>query len=364
MRVAPDSNARRGPGAAARRRSSDLRETDPDLDYRARRGSSPCPARGPIPRAGSCARSSAPGRSARARRTSRSRNGQRRLRRGDPAQQRASRPRGSACRRPRRRARSRGFSMGVADEESMCRLAPVPGPAAMSRLRAELAARSDSHDDAETPRLDGSPPRPTEPRQTGAALARPPRLGDLAQVRGRGPRLPQLLVPGDVEQARQGAKPLAVTLAGEKIMLIREKGVVRALHDRCPHRGVPASAIPMASQELPGHVDLLLPRLDVRPRDRRARRGDHRRPRVAHLRQGRRADLPRRGAARPRLRLAGRRRARRRSRTTSRRSCSRRRPSSWAGSPRGRATGASAPRTASTTATPSTCTATRSGRSA
>jgi len=45
-------------------------------------------------------------------------------------------------------------------------------------------------------------------------------------------------------------KPLPITLAGEKVMLIREKGVVRALHDRCPHRGVPLSH-PMASQEFP-----------------------------------------------------------------------------------------------------------------
>jgi phenylpropionate dioxygenase-like ring-hydroxylating dioxygenase large terminal subunit len=34
-------------------------------------------------------------------------------------------------------------------------------------------------------------------------------------------------------------------------MLIREKGTVRALHDRCPHRGVPLSH-PMSSQEWPG----------------------------------------------------------------------------------------------------------------
>jgi len=46
-------------------------------------------------------------------------------------------------------------------------------------------------------------------------------------------------------------QPLAVNLAGEKVMLIREKGVVRALHDRCPHRGVPLSH-PMSSQEWPG----------------------------------------------------------------------------------------------------------------
>jgi phenylpropionate dioxygenase-like ring-hydroxylating dioxygenase large terminal subunit len=46
-------------------------------------------------------------------------------------------------------------------------------------------------------------------------------------------------------------KPLAVTVGGENVMLIREKGVVRALHDRCPHRGVPLSH-PMSSQEWPG----------------------------------------------------------------------------------------------------------------
>jgi phenylpropionate dioxygenase-like ring-hydroxylating dioxygenase large terminal subunit len=34
-------------------------------------------------------------------------------------------------------------------------------------------------------------------------------------------------------------------------MLKRDNGVVRALHDRCPHRGVPLSH-PMASQEFPG----------------------------------------------------------------------------------------------------------------
>ena len=41
-------------------------------------------------------------------------------------------------------------------------------------------------------------------------------------------------------------RPTAVTVLGESIMLIREAGVVRALHDRCPHRGVPLSH-PMAS---------------------------------------------------------------------------------------------------------------------
>jgi phenylpropionate dioxygenase-like ring-hydroxylating dioxygenase large terminal subunit len=42
-----------------------------------------------------------------------------------------------------------------------------------------------------------------------------------------------------------------IQICGEKIMLIREGGTVRALHDRCPHRGVPLSH-PMATQEFPG----------------------------------------------------------------------------------------------------------------
>ena len=46
-------------------------------------------------------------------------------------------------------------------------------------------------------------------------------------------------------------KPLAITLGGEQIMLIRDAGTVYALHDRCPHRGVPLSH-EMASQEFPG----------------------------------------------------------------------------------------------------------------
>ncbi|MFC5754221.1 Rieske 2Fe-2S domain-containing protein, partial [Actinomadura rugatobispora] len=45
-----------------------------------------------------------------------------------------------------------------------------------------------------------------------------------------------------VEWARKiGSKPVPVTLLGEKIVLVRDGGTVRALHDRCPHRGVPLS---------------------------------------------------------------------------------------------------------------------------
>jgi phenylpropionate dioxygenase-like ring-hydroxylating dioxygenase large terminal subunit len=46
-------------------------------------------------------------------------------------------------------------------------------------------------------------------------------------------------------------KPIQVTVLGEKIMLIREAGTVRALNDRCPHRGVPLSH-PFSSQEFAG----------------------------------------------------------------------------------------------------------------
>jgi phenylpropionate dioxygenase-like ring-hydroxylating dioxygenase large terminal subunit len=43
--------------------------------------------------------------------------------------------------------------------------------------------------------------------------------------------------------------PSAYTLCGEKIALIRDGGRVYALHDRCPHRGVPLS---QGSQQFPG----------------------------------------------------------------------------------------------------------------
>ncbi|HEY7061826.1 MAG TPA: Rieske 2Fe-2S domain-containing protein [Chloroflexota bacterium] len=39
-----------------------------------------------------------------------------------------------------------------------------------------------------------------------------------------------------------GRKPRSVTICGERIVLVRDGGRVYALHDRCPHRGVPLSA--------------------------------------------------------------------------------------------------------------------------
>jgi phenylpropionate dioxygenase-like ring-hydroxylating dioxygenase large terminal subunit len=46
-----------------------------------------------------------------------------------------------------------------------------------------------------------------------------------------------------------GGKPRAFTVCGEKIALIRDSGTVHALHDRCPHRGVPLS---LGNQQFPG----------------------------------------------------------------------------------------------------------------
>jgi phenylpropionate dioxygenase-like ring-hydroxylating dioxygenase large terminal subunit len=46
-------------------------------------------------------------------------------------------------------------------------------------------------------------------------------------------------------------QPVQVELLGEKIMLKREQGRIFALHDRCPHRGVPLSHS-MATQEFAG----------------------------------------------------------------------------------------------------------------
>jgi nitrite reductase/ring-hydroxylating ferredoxin subunit len=46
-------------------------------------------------------------------------------------------------------------------------------------------------------------------------------------------------------------KPTAVTLLGERIMVMRDKGTVYALKDRCPHRGVPLS---FGNQQFPGTV--------------------------------------------------------------------------------------------------------------
>ena len=48
-----------------------------------------------------------------------------------------------------------------------------------------------------------------------------------------------------------GGDPTAVTVCGEKVALVREGDEVRALHDRCPHRGIPLS---MGRREFPNTV--------------------------------------------------------------------------------------------------------------
>lgn len=46
-------------------------------------------------------------------------------------------------------------------------------------------------------------------------------------------------------------KPLPFTICGEKIVLIRDAGTAYALHNRCPHRGVPLSE---GNQQFPGTI--------------------------------------------------------------------------------------------------------------
>lgn len=48
-----------------------------------------------------------------------------------------------------------------------------------------------------------------------------------------------------------GGKPVPVTVCGEKIVLVRDGDVVRGLHDRCPHRGVPLS---LGRRQFPGTI--------------------------------------------------------------------------------------------------------------
>jgi phenylpropionate dioxygenase-like ring-hydroxylating dioxygenase large terminal subunit len=48
-----------------------------------------------------------------------------------------------------------------------------------------------------------------------------------------------------------GRKPVPVTICGERVVLIREGDRIHALHDRCPHRGVPLS---LGRREFPGTI--------------------------------------------------------------------------------------------------------------
>jgi phenylpropionate dioxygenase-like ring-hydroxylating dioxygenase large terminal subunit len=57
-----------------------------------------------------------------------------------------------------------------------------------------------------------------------------------------------------IESRKLGRKPVAVKVVGEPIMLMRDGEKVRALHDRCPHRGVPLSA---GRNEFPGTISCI-----------------------------------------------------------------------------------------------------------
>lgn len=57
-----------------------------------------------------------------------------------------------------------------------------------------------------------------------------------------------------LESSKLTNKPRAIKLLGEKIVLVRDGAKVRALNDRCPHRGVPLSA---GRREFPGMISCL-----------------------------------------------------------------------------------------------------------
>ncbi len=155
-------------------------------------------------------------------------------------------------------------------------------------------------------------------------------------------------------------EPQQIEVCGEKVMIMRDAdGAVRGLHDRCPHRGVCAVG---GHRGVSRHGELPVPRLDVRPQRRRARRGDHRRSRLADVWQGRGQDLPGRGAHRAACGSSSATASRTRSTNSSPRNSSTHHP--WRSADASRtatATSGSTPRTASTRVTPSTCTALRCG---
>jgi phenylpropionate dioxygenase-like ring-hydroxylating dioxygenase large terminal subunit len=57
-----------------------------------------------------------------------------------------------------------------------------------------------------------------------------------------------------LESRKLRNKPTPITVCGEKIVLVRDNGKVRALNDRCPHRCVPLSA---GRREFPGMLTCL-----------------------------------------------------------------------------------------------------------
>jgi phenylpropionate dioxygenase-like ring-hydroxylating dioxygenase large terminal subunit len=97
------------------------------------------------------------------------------------------------------------------------------------------------------PRSRTAPPPPGPPVQSGADWSSWP-VYEAAALGFRDYWYPT------VWASQVGSKPYSVTVAGERIVLIRDDsagGVVRALHDRCPHRGVPLS---LGRRQFPGTI--------------------------------------------------------------------------------------------------------------
>src|SRR5438270_558645 len=55
--------------------------------------------------------------------------------------------------------------------------------------------------------------------------------------------------PALISRSLGSKKPASVMVAGEKVVLVRDRGKVYGLSDRCPHRGIPLS---LGHREFPG----------------------------------------------------------------------------------------------------------------
>lgn len=99
--------------------------------------------------------------------------------------------------------------------------APDSAPRRPRRPRGAAAAPAKSHE-------------PGPPVQEGADWKNWPRY-DSAELGFRGYWYPTIWAH------QVGDKPEPITVCGERIVLVRDGDVVRGLHDRCPHRGVPLS---------------------------------------------------------------------------------------------------------------------------
>lgn len=99
--------------------------------------------------------------------------------------------------------------------------APDSAPRRPRRPRGAAAAPAKSHE-------------PGPPVQEGVDWKNWPRY-DSAELGFRGYWYPTIWAH------QVGDKPEPITVCGERIVLVRDGDVVRGLHDRCPHRGVPLS---------------------------------------------------------------------------------------------------------------------------